>query len=737
MAAVCAWRGRCAILQCLFLVALTSAAPYNGTKHEAGGVHFHLHAQWSHLLRLRPVFPIPDAGQVLTLPLHPSETQHAPSPLAALHTVRLHDFYHPNMQDVEVLLVHSGETLVLHNGALMHGPASAGHSEELAFRSLQHTATVLADANSVQGLGINLDFQETQGANAALGRQAQQSSTAFGRHAGLAVDGNVHGHFSSGSVTHTGGRGADRSQPWWQVRLDSPTPVRYVRLFNRQLQGTAPEVQRVTSTLGCIPPFIGEPTFTLAVTAGPRAGMTQPILASAVAMMADEVGQAGSGSGPGESMQAALQELDFLGRVDVSVQPAPCALSSGNTGQQWDITFLAFLGDAPELQVIARSAGGGEVAVSTVRQGTANEWYNGEDLEGHMEGALFPCTVMVLSASAAAGLPAHGGLSEARAAASWWTSVPGTTPDNSMMGRDAWQEEVLVEVPAGVVGDVVRVQLEGEGFLSLAEVQVLQAPERLLSFHNGPRRLGPSSDFAAVAAISQRLQGAPLHGPWVLMLRDTRAQEWAGGAAAASKDLRHGAGSLGLWSAHVQLQDGRSLHLHPDVMLHIHTVPTVGKLYEANASLFDLPATAWAAAGTRGPQLVPTPGTEPHRAVCRAPTESCRELGVGSILSMQWDGGLVPSSQRLTVHGNALAVVYEPPSPDWAGSTSFQYTTVVNGKHSAPATAHIHVEPCKTADCGARPKPGSSPVAWSLWQQIHGTAAPQAGSPRTQWWLQE
>lgn len=43
------------------------------------------------------------------------------------------------------------------------------------------------------------------GTNLALGQPTNQSSTQFGGSSDLAVDGNIDGFYSSGSVTHTGG----------------------------------------------------------------------------------------------------------------------------------------------------------------------------------------------------------------------------------------------------------------------------------------------------------------------------------------------------------------------------------------------------------------------------------------------------------------------------------------------------------------------------------------------------
>ncbi|WP_405856193.1 alpha-L-fucosidase [Streptomyces sp. NBC_00090] len=69
--------------------------------------------------------------------------------------------------------------------------------------------------------------------NLALNKPATQSSTlnnvAF---AGLAVDGNLNGTYSGGSVTHTSDSPLD-TNPWWQVDLGSSQQVSTVKLWNR------------------------------------------------------------------------------------------------------------------------------------------------------------------------------------------------------------------------------------------------------------------------------------------------------------------------------------------------------------------------------------------------------------------------------------------------------------------------------------------------------------------------
>ena len=66
-------------------------------------------------------------------------------------------------------------------------------------------------------------------ANLALGKTAQQSSTAYGGNASRAIDGNTSGIWSQGSVTHT----SNSFQPWWQVRLGDEYEIGQIVIWNR------------------------------------------------------------------------------------------------------------------------------------------------------------------------------------------------------------------------------------------------------------------------------------------------------------------------------------------------------------------------------------------------------------------------------------------------------------------------------------------------------------------------
>ncbi len=68
--------------------------------------------------------------------------------------------------------------------------------------------------------------------NIASEGTARQSSTSFGGHARLAIDGNTDGLFQHGSVTHTN----PQPIPWWELDMGGERPVDRVRIWNRMDQ---------------------------------------------------------------------------------------------------------------------------------------------------------------------------------------------------------------------------------------------------------------------------------------------------------------------------------------------------------------------------------------------------------------------------------------------------------------------------------------------------------------------
>ena len=65
--------------------------------------------------------------------------------------------------------------------------------------------------------------------NLALNKVVTQSSTSFGGDARRAVDGNTDGRYGNRSVTHT----LNSNKPWWKVDLGADRTINSVKLFNR------------------------------------------------------------------------------------------------------------------------------------------------------------------------------------------------------------------------------------------------------------------------------------------------------------------------------------------------------------------------------------------------------------------------------------------------------------------------------------------------------------------------
>ena len=70
----------------------------------------------------------------------------------------------------------------------------------------------------------------TQLQNVAKGKNARQSSTAFGAVAGRAVDGITVGRWGSRSVTHTN---LNQPDPWWEVDLGANYDISEIKIFKR------------------------------------------------------------------------------------------------------------------------------------------------------------------------------------------------------------------------------------------------------------------------------------------------------------------------------------------------------------------------------------------------------------------------------------------------------------------------------------------------------------------------
>eukprot|EP00961_Rhodomonas_salina_P295920 3935880-Rhodomonas_salina.3 len=94
--------------------------------------------------------------------------------------------------------------------------------------------------------------------NVALHKPAVQQSTALGRGAELAVDGNTECDFQAGSCSHTGSVDglSGTLDPWWTVDLEEIVQIHHIRILNRGLAPpslTPPLLSRLLANLWSIP----------------------------------------------------------------------------------------------------------------------------------------------------------------------------------------------------------------------------------------------------------------------------------------------------------------------------------------------------------------------------------------------------------------------------------------------------------------------------------------------------
>lgn len=87
----------------------------------------------------------------------------------------------------------------------------------------------LFDVDSFSFSGSGGPSNNNGDTNLALGKTAEQSSTAYSGSASRAIDGNTNGNWGNGSVTHT----SNTYQPWWQVRLGADYEIGEIKIWNR------------------------------------------------------------------------------------------------------------------------------------------------------------------------------------------------------------------------------------------------------------------------------------------------------------------------------------------------------------------------------------------------------------------------------------------------------------------------------------------------------------------------
>ena len=111
--------------------------------------------------------------------------------------------------------------------------ASVNISDTTIFAVLPDSATTIYfTAIDARGLMVSSEYliiKKIDPTNLAIKGTATQSSTDFSGEANHAIDGNISGAFTSGSVTQT----TDEDSAWWQVDLGASFSIGDISIFNR------------------------------------------------------------------------------------------------------------------------------------------------------------------------------------------------------------------------------------------------------------------------------------------------------------------------------------------------------------------------------------------------------------------------------------------------------------------------------------------------------------------------
>ncbi len=655
-----------------------------------------------------------NGGSIKRLSTNP--TQHAALSLPAptretrlgrqLNTVQkvevdVRGLYHHRASDVVMTLSHNERHVVLAHRAC--GPKTFGLPND---DSRPFVLSPVPD-----GSGFDYAFADLDGDNLARTGTATQSSTWHGAVASRAIDGNTHGYFSHGSVSHTAGHGATDPEPWWQVKLAEPDEIGTIKVFNRQQEPRRDEIQAVTTTCNIL---IAAGFFTLKVSLVVVDGRdrstlltleTQNIAFNAVAGRKDEDAEStAAGIGKGESVQAKLEALYHLSQVQVTRSDA-----SRVGGYTWTVTFGESLGDAPQMSVGVDGVAleyplpaSGFTTVATLQNGNDNAWYKYRQKLPELQERLHSAWIMVFDDTASMEFET---LQEAKAAAVWKRRMD--EYDSLVLDGETNPEplrEFAFTLPyTEVIGQWVRIQLEESAYLTLAEVQVFVEQNRPLSLYGGGSPVSARSypgafPYAPEQSFASAFKDQSSSGFWTLWVYDTQADSEAVVAGRPQSPSRgDDVGAVSDWVLHLTDTNGIRHSFYMDLVATVKTLPKFGVLYASDVAgvgkFIGEEALLLPVMGeTR--HLSPCYGTHPLNEYYRC-TDN---FGVGNdfrnLKSRNHRGDV---AQARSIRGDR--VVYYQPFGSYLGPDEFTYEVRLgNEKSPRPGTVDISVQVCRGVD---------------------------------------
>ncbi len=481
------------------------------------------------------------------------------------------------------------------------------------------------------GDGFRYTFRDSRAKNLALYKNVSQSTVLYEGVPGRAVDGNVNGFFSSGTVTHTAGHGDSDSQPWWQVDLGKGSTVGTVKVWNRQQEPNIDEVQAFTTTSA----EAIQGSFKLSFTNAGVTRVTGPIHHAAVASVADENRNSQAlGTGLGESVQAKLQALQNVGTVEV----VRSAGTGGYGTYSWTISFLGNPGNLEQLSLYSNefTSAGSNVVIETLVQGNGNGWYNYRTNLPEISKRLFPCWVMIMPDDPAVGLNSKMTLAEAKKKALY----------KERLLKDQRETAVSPRYPIKNAR-YVRVQLEDSDYLSLAEVQVFSETSRALYEYRGGSPIAAGM-YHPEQSLNERFTGklapSPV-GSWILQIHDHGLRKTINTDNSKPERQVHGQGAIDDWTLHLYHSNGTEMLFRMDLSVTVQTLPRYGTLYHLDPTSKKLQNDG-KTKSLRGDRLQVEPGLQRYLSPCygdcklRYGTSEGLPVGVGNLLSTDERGSI-------------------------------------------------------------------------------------------------
>eukprot|EP00520_Triparma_pacifica_P008483 CAMPEP_0118646096 /NCGR_PEP_ID=MMETSP0785-20121206/7860_1 /TAXON_ID=91992 /ORGANISM="Bolidomonas pacifica, Strain CCMP 1866" /LENGTH=7824 /DNA_ID=CAMNT_0006538039 /DNA_START=267 /DNA_END=23742 /DNA_ORIENTATION=+ len=608
--------------------------------------------------------------------------------------VLMRDLWHESAGDLDVKLEHGGETAsVFTKVGLKEGQGyyTGRQPFESTFGEGQpHYASFMASGSygtsevhksrHLGGLGYDYLFGDMNPENLALKGTAKQSTTKYKSHAGLAIDGNVDGFASRGSVSHTGGHGEEDWNPWWQVRLESEVKIGGIRVWNRQLQQARDEIQVINVVA---PGKNPQGTYRMRIDYGGKnytSKVDLPVDAAATGSL--------------ETMSGALEAmLGRLGSVDVT-RTSTTNLLGGYQGYQYTVTFKGHPGDVPKIGIHYTNftlTPDAKVMVETLRQGVDNPKYNYklDSNEKEYVDNLYPCWIFIFDST---------------------VPQPELIEDFYELKKKAvWMQEVaqggrVINLsPGGITGQTVRVMLNNTNYLSLAEVQVYEANIESMSQYSGgsPIQERPIvQPYIAEDSLDDTWKNVQFGGLWHLTITDTKKYN-------SDRDIgqireHNGMGKINDWVLMITDMAGVIHRFYVDYHVEVLTLPKYGELYfqelndkDEGYSLFN---------GRTFSKLEEAPGMGRFLAPCYGVdttglngVESVGNhrfcplnYGVGGLRSWQKTG----AKPVVNLHGKERVVVYKP-FADFLGQDHFTYRTLFGTVPGETTEVRVNVKNCR------------------------------------------